>query len=118
MGLPCEFTMPVPGAWQERQGSAAGRADGIVASPNIPNNPQSTTTLIRPAFAESFTAWRLGMAVREVKMGLFAGLDWGKMRIILKNLGPASDTPSVFQRLRRIYCSLSAAKFNNYRLVG
>ncbi len=64
--------------------------------PNVPNNPQSTTTLIRPNRGERWTRWRQGTAGREFKMGLFAGSDWGKMRIIFKNLGALMDTKSVF----------------------
>ena len=84
MGFPCEFTIPVPGPWQERHSSAANRAGDLV--------DRARVTIIK-AYKKTHGcqvfAWGIkpcGHARRcGFTLGLFAGSDWGKMRMFMTN---------------------------------
>ena len=97
MAFPWEFTIPVPGPWQERQSSAAKsdvafteKAKTIADKTQILTNARLFPLgWIEPCIRCTL---RCGFTV-----GLFAGSDWGKMRIFLtdkENFGTPRQFPA------------------------
>jgi hypothetical protein len=87
MAFPWEFTIPVPGPWQERQSSAAKsdvafteKAKTIADKTQILTNARLFPLgWIEPCIRCTL---RCGFTV-----GLFAGSDWGKMRMFWTEKG-------------------------------
>ena len=100
MGFPWEFTIPVPGPWQERHSSAANKDGALVDKARI-----AISTAYIPIAGRQVLSLRTeprGTCTLRCgfTMGLFAGSNWGKMRIFRTDKGLLYDTPSVFYRLR------------------
>jgi hypothetical protein len=95
IGLPCEFTIPDPAPWHERQSVPAKRARGVMDSPQITSTAANRMIRCRrDRVRGDGTFCRDGLPF-GVTMGLFAGSDWGKMRMFLKNRAYFM-TPSLF----------------------
>jgi hypothetical protein len=72
MDFPWEFTIPVPGPWQEMQSTAAKRAGGIVDKPQIPNNAANSTIHRRMARFWGCRTFCRDRLLFGFTMGLFA----------------------------------------------
>jgi hypothetical protein len=97
MGFPCEFTIPVSGPWQERQSSAAKRAGDLIDKASATITNAKMKTLLRPSLAWGIVPWGR-VWCDGFTMGVFAGSDWGKMRMIMTNQG-YFVTPSQFSSI-------------------
>ena len=114
MGFPCEFTMPVPGLWQERQSSAPKRARDLIDKASATITNAKMKTLFRPRLTWGMVpcgrVWCDGFT-----MGVFAGSDWGKMRMIMTNQG-YFVTPSQFSNVSADIIAVRVPQYST--LVG
>ncbi len=81
MGFPWEFTMPVPGPWQERQSSAA--RIGVALIDQMTTRRNAKYIPVRRGLFPLMPLWRgvRWVLLGVVTVGLFARSNWGKMRM-------------------------------------